>query len=74
MTAPFFEAPEVDAIVADLIAEHERRLSMARIRCLFTTAEKKVDGHAVVAWTKKLDPVAQYLSGTPREDCADHRR
>lgn len=68
MASVFFNAPEVDAIVADLIDRHERRLQRARIRCLFTTVEKKVDGHPVVAWTKKLDPVAQYLSGTPRTD------
>jgi hypothetical protein len=60
MTMEFFEAAEIQAIADDLIAEYHKPLTLAHIRCLFTTKAKKVDGVDLIAWTKKLDPLAAW--------------
>lgn len=67
----YFEASDVQDVVTELIGLHEPHLRPAHIRCLFSLEEKKVKGKAVYAWTKKVDAVGQYLSGTPREDRQD---
>lgn len=67
----YFEAAEVQDVVTDLIGLHEPHLKLAHIRCLFSLEEKKVKGRIVYAWTKKVDAVVAYLTGTPREDRED---
>ena len=59
------------AIATELIGLHEPHLREAHIRCLFSLEGKKARGKDLYAWTKKVDAVGNYLSGTPREDKLD---
>lgn len=64
----FTEAPDVAMIVHDLVDLHHPLLKKARIRALASEKGKKKDGYNLVAWAKKVDPLAHYLSGTPSDE------